>query len=147
MNQTQTRRRAVATALTGRMVGVIADGVVKVLLGAAFIVGAARLGHLLGAPAWLTVVSGVALLIGGGTEIRYVRSRAMRTYTRLMVAYDGGWALVTLAGLLMTWQGTGAGGEIWLGYQVAAPIALAVSLVAAAPVRAVADSRARDSDR
>ncbi|WP_407548421.1 hypothetical protein QOM21_04625 [Streptomyces sp. Pv4-95] len=147
MTQTQTRRRTEARALTGRMVGVVADGVVKVLIGAAFIVGAARLGQLLGAPAWLMVVSGVSLLIGGGAEIRYVRSRAMRTYTRLMVAYDSGWALVTLAGLLVTWQGTGAGGEMWLGYQAAASLALAVSLVVAAPVRTTADSGAEDSAR
>ncbi|MFH8570516.1 hypothetical protein [Streptomyces sp. NPDC017993] len=127
------------------MVGVIADGVVKLLLGATFIAGAARLDQLLGVPAWLMVVSGVALLIGGGTEIRYVRSRTMRTYTRLMVAYDSAWALATVAGLLMAWQGSGTGGEVWVGYQTAAPLALAALLATAAPVQTTADTRAKDS--
>jgi hypothetical protein len=126
------------------LAGVIADGAFKVVLGAAFIIGAARLGDLLGVPSWLMAVSGVALLIGGGIEIGYVRSRPMRTYTRLMVAYDSGWVLATLAGLLMAWRGSGAGGEVWIGYQTAVPIAFAALLVAAAPVRPTSDTRAKD---
>jgi len=57
------------------MVGIVADGIVRVLLGAAFIVGAPRIGHQLDVPVRLMTVSGMALLVGGGTEIRYVRSR------------------------------------------------------------------------
>ncbi|KUH36303.1 MULTISPECIES: hypothetical protein [Streptomyces] len=120
---------------TRRTVGIIADGVFKVLLAAVYIVGAAPLGRLLGVPAWLMVASGVALLIGGGIEIGYVRSRPVRTYTRLMVAYDSGWVLAALAGLLMAWQGSSAGGEVWIGYQTAAPVALAALLVAANPTQ------------
>ncbi|MCX5610273.1 hypothetical protein OHA89_03095 [Streptomyces sp. NBC_01546] len=116
------------------LAGAVADGVFKVMLGAAFIIGAVRLGDLLGVPAWLMAVSGVALLIGGGIEIGYVRSRPMTTYMRLMVAYDIGWVLAALAGLLMAWRGGSAGGEVWIGYQVAAPVALAALLVAATPV-------------
>ncbi|MFF9222034.1 hypothetical protein [Streptomyces viridosporus] len=127
------------------MVGIVADGVVKVLLGAAFVIGATRLGDLLGVPAWLMIASGVALLIGGGIEIRYVRSRPMRTYTRLMIAYDSGWVLTALAGLLMAWRGSSAGGEVWMGYQTAAPIAFAALLVAATSIRTTSDARAKDS--
>ncbi|MBU3068176.1 hypothetical protein KO481_42510 [Nocardia sp. NEAU-G5] len=134
-----------STAARRIVVGIIADGVVKVLLGAAFVIGAARLGHLLDVPAWLMVVSGVALLIGGGMEIRYVHSRPMRTYTRLMVAYDSGWVLATLAGLLMAWRGNSAGGEVWIGYQLAAPIALAALLIIATPVQTTSGTRAEDS--
>ncbi|MET8339228.1 hypothetical protein ABZV14_17500 [Streptosporangium canum] len=140
MTQTQT----VTSPATRQVVGVIADGAFKVLLGTAFIIGAARLGDLLDVPSWLMAVSGVALLIGGGIEIRYVRSRPMPTYTRLMVAYDSGWVLATLAGLLMAWRGSSAGGEVWIGYQTAVPIAFAALLVAATSVRPTSDTRAKD---
>lgn len=142
---TQAQTQATVTAATYRMVGIVADGVVKVLLGAAFVIGATRLGDLLGVPAWLMIASGVALLIGGGIEIRYVRSRPMHTYTRLMIAYDSGWVLTALAGLLMARRGSSAGGEVWMGYQTAAPIAFAALLVAATLIRTTSDARAKDS--
>ncbi|MFD0352185.1 hypothetical protein ACFVHW_00350 [Streptomyces sp. NPDC127110] len=129
----------VARRVSRQMVGAIADGAFKVLLGAVCIAGAAPLGRLLGTPDWLMAVSGVALLIGGGVEIGYVRSRSMRTYTRLMVAYDIGWVVAALAGLVLAWQGSGAGGEVWMGYQTVAPLALAAMLFAAAPARTVSD--------
>lgn len=121
------------------MVGAIADGAFKVLLGAVCIAGAAPLGRLLGTPAWLMVVSGAALLIGGGVGIGYVRSRSVRTYTRLMVAYDSGWVLAALAGLVMAWRGSGAGGEVWMGYQTVAPLAFAALLAAAGPARTASE--------
>lgn len=127
--------QVVASRVTRQTVGAIADGAFKVLLAAVYIAGAAPLGRLLGAPAWLMVVSGVALLIGGGIEIGYTRSRSMRTYTQLMITYDGGWVLAALAGLLMAWQGSSAGGEVWMEYQSAAPIVFAALLVAATPMR------------
>ncbi|MFF2957955.1 hypothetical protein ACFVT1_03315 [Streptomyces sp. NPDC057963] len=129
----------VAPAVTLRTVGIIADGVVKVVLAAVYIAGAAPLGRLLGVPGWLMIVSGVALLIGGGIEIGCARSRPMRTCTRLMAAYDGGWVLAALAGLLIAWQGGSAGGEVWIGYQTAAPVLLAALLVAAKPARTASD--------
>lgn len=131
--------QVVAPRVTRRTVGAIADGVFKVLLAAVYIAGAAPLGRLLGTPTWLMAVSGVVLLIGGGIEIRYTRSRSMRTYTRLMVAYDSGWALTALVGALMAWQGSSAGGEVWIGYQTAAPIAFAALLIAANPAQAASD--------
>jgi len=119
--------------MTRLTAGIIADGVFKVLLAAVYIVGAAPLSRLLGVPGWLMVVSGVALLIGGGIEIGHVRSRPVRTYIRLMVAYDSGWVLATLAALLIAWRGGAAGGEVWTGYQTAAPVVFAVLLTAATP--------------
>ncbi|MEU4985561.1 hypothetical protein [Streptomyces sp. NPDC021969] len=128
--------RNVTSAAAGfRRTGIIGDGAFKVLLGAAFLVGAVWLGRLLGVPAWLMLVSGAALLVGGGIEIRYVRRRMVRTYMRLMVAYDSGWVLATFAGVLMARRGGSAGGEVWVGYQTAAPLVLAALLVAAAPSR------------
>ncbi|AYN40663.1 hypothetical protein D9753_19195 [Streptomyces dangxiongensis] len=131
----------VTPAVTRRTAGILADGVFKVLLAAVYIAGAAPLGRLLGAPAWLLVASGVALLIGGGIEIAYTRSRSLRTYTRLMVAYDSGWVLTALAGLLMAWRGNGAGGETWIGYQAAAPVVFAALLFAATPAQPASDTR------
>ncbi|MFE9121736.1 hypothetical protein [Streptomyces sp. NPDC007172] len=136
--------QVVAPRVTRQTVGAIADGAFKVVLAAVCIAGAAPLGRLLGTPAWLMIVSGVALLIGGGFEIGYTRSRSMRTYTRLMIAYDAGWVLTALAGLLMAWQGSSAGGEVWMGYQSVAPLVFAALLVAAAPMGMTSDTR-RDS--
>ncbi|MFE2944079.1 hypothetical protein ACFXKG_34310 [Streptomyces sp. NPDC059255] len=131
--------QVVASRVNRQTVGAIADGAFKVLLAAAYMAGAAPLGRLLGTPAWLMVVSGMALLIGGGIEIGYTRSRSMRTYTRLMVGYDSGWVLTALVGALMAWQGGSAGGEVWIGYQTAAPIAFAALLIAADPTQAASD--------
>ncbi|MFD5099844.1 hypothetical protein [Streptomyces albidochromogenes] len=126
-----------ASRVTRQTVGAIADGAFKVLLAAVSIAGAAPLGRLLGTPAWLMVVSGVALLIGGGIEIKYTSSRSMRTYTQLMIAYDSGWVLAALTGLLMAWQGSRAGGEVWMGYQTGGPVVFAALLAAAAPTRVI----------
>jgi hypothetical protein len=131
-----------AQPVTRVTAGIIADGVFKVVLAAVAVVGAAPLGRLLGVPVWLMVVSGVALSAGGGTEIGCVRSRPVRTYTRLMVAYDSGWVLATLAALLTAWRGGSAGGELWVGYQTAAPVMFAALLVlaAATPARTTSDT-------
>ncbi|MEU9762588.1 hypothetical protein AB0D98_23220 [Streptomyces sp. NPDC047987] len=134
--------QVVARWVTRRTVGAIADGAFKMLLATVYIAGAGPLGRLLGAPVWLMVSSGVALLIGGGIAIGYTRSRSMRTYTQLMVAYDGGWVLAALAGLLMAWQGSSAGGEVWIGYQTAAPVAFTALLAAATPAQTTSDIHA-----
>jgi hypothetical protein len=138
--------QVVASRVTRQTVGAIADGAFKVLLAAVSIAGAAPLGRLLGTPAWLMVVSGVALLIGGGIEIRYTRSRSMRTYTQLMIVYDSGWVLAALTGLLMAWQGSSAGGEVWMGYQTVAPIVFAALLVVAAPTQMTSTTQRDTSD-
>ncbi|MEU6590496.1 hypothetical protein ABZ923_14955 [Streptomyces sp. NPDC046881] len=126
--------------VTRRTVGAIADGAFKVLLAAVYVAGAAPLGRLLGVPVWLMVVSGVALLIGGAIELGYTRSRSMRTYTQLMVGYDSGWVLAALVGLLMAWRGSSAGGELWIGYQAAAPVMFAALLTAATPTQPASDT-------
>ncbi|MET7484871.1 hypothetical protein [Streptomyces sp. NPDC005538] len=125
--------QAAAPPVDRRTLGVMADGGFKLLLGVACAAAVAPLGRLLGAPVWLLVVSGLALLICGGVEIRYARSRSIRTCTRLMIAYDSGWVLSALVGALMAWQGSGAGGEVWIGYQTAAPLVFAALLITADP--------------
>ncbi|MFC8583124.1 hypothetical protein ACFUGD_00895 [Streptomyces sp. NPDC057217] len=126
-------RHAPATGATA--VGIVADGGFKVLLGAALALGAAPLSRSLGAPLWLLVVSGAAVLVCGGAELAYARVRPARAYVRLMVGYDAGWALATLAGVLVAARGGTAGGEVWTGYQAVAPLLFAALLAAAAPAR------------
>ncbi|MER8062827.1 MULTISPECIES: hypothetical protein [unclassified Streptomyces] len=138
--------QAMAPRVTRQAVGAIADGAFKALLAAVYIAGAAPLGRLLGTSAWLMVVSGVALLIGGGIEIRYTRRRSMRTYTQLMIAYDSGWVLTALTGFLMARQGSSAGGEVWMGYQTAAPLVFAALLVAGGPIQMASASQRDTSD-
>lgn len=138
--------QVVTSRVTRQTVGAIADGAFKVLLAAVYIAGAAPLGRLLGTPTWLMVVSGAALLIGGGIAIRYTRSRSMRTYTQLMIAYDSGWVLTALTGFLMARQGSRAGGEVWMGYQTAAPIMFAALLIAAAPMQMTSGTQRDTSD-
>jgi hypothetical protein len=133
-----------AAAAGARRTGVIGDGVFKVLLGAGFLVGAVGLGHTLGVPIWLMIASGAALMASGGIEIRYVRRRMARTYLRLMIAYDSGWLLATLAGLLIAWRGGSAGGEVWTGYQAVAPLLLTALLLIAPPAQRLSVLRAEN---
>ncbi|WP_436735839.1 hypothetical protein [Streptomyces sp. BBFR102] len=136
-----TRARTVTPAVRRLVTGIVADGAFKALLGAAYLIGAFWLGELLGVSAWLMVVSGVALLIGGGAEITFARSRPVRTCVWLMVVYDSGWVLTALAGLLTARQGGSAGGEVWIGYQTAAPLVFATLLLIATPVPKIPDTR------
>jgi hypothetical protein len=111
--------------------GIIADGAFKVVLGVVFVAGAGWVGERLGVATALTMIAGVALVVAGGVEIRFVNLRARTTYLRLMVAYDVGWVLTAVAGSLMAWQGSTAGGEVWIWYQVLAPVAFVVLLLTA----------------
>ncbi|MRH87985.1 hypothetical protein GFY24_11100 [Nocardia sp. SYP-A9097] len=120
--------RARAMPVTGRTLGIIADGAVKVLLAGAYTLGARRLGHQLGVEPWLLIACGLSLFLGGGFELGYLRSRPVSTYLRLMVAYDTGWIAVTAAALLLAEQANPAAGELWIGYQTAAPLAFAALL-------------------
>ncbi|MGW8791093.1 hypothetical protein ACWGND_11325 [Streptomyces althioticus] len=131
---TQTRTTT-APATRNLLAGIVTDGAFKAVLGGAFLIAASQLGELLGTATWLTTVAGVALLLGGGIEMRLARKRPLRTYLRLMVAYDTGWVLTALAGYLVARQGGTAGGEVWVGYQTAAPLVFAALLLKAAPAR------------
>ncbi|MFI8419023.1 hypothetical protein [Streptomyces sp. NPDC085479] len=115
--------------------GIVADGIVKLLLGGAFLAGAVPAGRLLGVSGALCAVAGAALLLGGAVELALRNRRPVRRYLPLMAAYDTGWALATAAGALVAWRGGGAGGEIWVGYQALAPLAFA-ALLAAGPAAA-----------
>lgn len=139
--------QAMTTASARRWVGIIADGTVKVILAGVYTIGAVPLGHRLGVETWPMIACGAALLVGGGVEIGYARSRPVRTYIRLMTAYDSGWAVATLAGLLVAWRGSSAGGEVWIGYQTVAPLVLAALLVAAAPGQTTSHTPTQDLAR
>ncbi|MGI5167818.1 hypothetical protein ACQEU3_26055 [Spirillospora sp. CA-253888] len=122
--------QATSSPATGGMrAGIVADGIVKLLLAAAYVAAAVPLGRLLGVSPWLMAASGAALLVCGAAELRYARTRPLRTYLWLMAAYDTGWALATLAAILLG----PAGGEVWIGYQTVAPAVLAALLAASSP--------------
>ncbi|WP_018653919.1 hypothetical protein [Actinomadura flavalba] len=125
---TQTQPEA-PSATAGTRAGIIADGVVKLLLGAAYLIAAVPLGDLLGVPTWLMAASGAALLGCGAAEIGCVRRRSARTYLRFLAAYDSGWVLATLVAALIARRGGDAGGDLWIGYQTAAPLAFAALLL------------------
>ncbi|NEE30531.1 hypothetical protein G3M53_34440, partial [Streptomyces sp. SID7982] len=59
----------------------------------------------------------------------------------LMIGYDACWVLAALVGLLMAWRGSTAGGEVWRGYQVIAPLVFTAVLIAAAPARLPSEAR------
>lgn len=91
------------------------------LLAGVYILGAGSLSDRLGVAPWLMILCGAALLVGGGVELGYLRSRAVGTYLRLMVAYDSGWIVATLAALLLSEQQGRWAGELWIGYQTLGP--------------------------
>ncbi|MGW4383555.1 hypothetical protein [Kitasatospora sp. NPDC004531] len=113
-----------------RTIGIVADGAFKLLLAAVFGLGAQPVGRQLGVHAGVLIAGAAALLVCGAVEIRYLRRRSARAYTRLMVGYDTGWVLTAAAGLLLARGGSGAGGELWIGYQVLAPLVFAAALAA-----------------
>ncbi|MEU6560755.1 hypothetical protein [Nocardia nova] len=116
--------------LTAETFGVLADGAVKVLLAGLYAVGAWALSSQLDVAPWLLIACATALLIGGGSELGYLRSRPTRTYLPLMIAYDSGWVLVTIVSLLSARQDIRWAGELWIGYQTVAPLAFAAALAA-----------------
>ncbi|MBF4998443.1 hypothetical protein IRT45_14925 [Nocardia sp. BSTN01] len=123
--------RTPSTPIAGQAVGILADGAVKILLAAVYVAGAEPLSHRLGVATWLLIACAAALLIAGGSELAYLRSRSMSTYMRLMIGYDSGWSIVTVVALLLAWQGNRTAGELWIGYQTIAPLAFAALLIAA----------------
>ncbi|WP_051025458.1 MULTISPECIES: hypothetical protein [Nocardia] len=123
--------RTPLTPITGQAVGILADGAVKILLAAVYIVGAESLSHRLGVATWLLIACAATLLIAGGGELAYLRNRPVSTYMRLMIGYDSGWSIVTVVALLLAWQGNRTAGELWIGYQTIAPLAFAALLIAA----------------
>ncbi|WP_040796026.1 hypothetical protein [Nocardia higoensis] len=116
--------------VTGQTLGIIADGAVKILLAGVYTLDAEALGHRLGVQPWLMITCGLALFIGGGVELGYLRRRPVRTYLRLMVAYDTGWLVVTAAALSLARQSGHSAGELWIGYQTIMPLAFAALLTA-----------------
>ncbi|MEU3857154.1 hypothetical protein AB0F03_07240 [Streptomyces sp. NPDC028722] len=87
-----------APPVTHRMIGVIADGVFKVVL-AAVCAAAAPLGRLFGVPVLLLVVSGVALLIGAEASRSDSRAAGRRARTRVLVAAAPTWAAPDRSGI------------------------------------------------
>lgn len=84
------------------------------------------------------VVLAVVYLVGAAPL-----GRLLGTPAWLMVVSG----LTLLTGPLMAWQGSGAGGEVWMEYQTAAPLVFAALLIAAAPVRMASEAAVEDIAR
>lgn len=132
MDEQATRQAKPGTspATGGMRLGIIGDGVFKIVLAAAYVMAALPLGGLLGVAAWLMITTGALVLTCGMTEIWYAGIRPARTYLRFLALYDTGWVLATLAALLMARQAGTGGGETWMGYQAVAAMVLAILLMA-----------------
>lgn len=127
---TRQAKPGAAPAAGGMRLGIVGDGIVKILLAAGYVIAASPLGHLLGVAAWLMITTGVLMLVCGAAEIRYAGIRPAGTYLRFLAGYDTGWVLATVAALLAAQQGSTGGGEIWMAYQAVAATVLAALLAA-----------------
>lgn len=104
--------------------GLIADAVVKALLGLAFLLGTLPMGLFLGVAPWLLLVTGALMIALGIAEGFAAERRSGRMMVGALIVVDSAWALATVAALLL-WQGGWDGaGELWLGVQAAAALAL-----------------------
>ncbi|MBO0805632.1 MAG: hypothetical protein J2P25_21465 [Nocardiopsaceae bacterium] len=119
--------------------GIAGDGIFKNLLGAAYVIAALPLGHLIGVAAWLMITTGVLVLTCGMAETWYAGIRPARTYLRFLTLYDAGWMLATLAALGVARSAGTGGGEVWMAYQAVAAIVLAVLLMTGAGAGPVGD--------
>lgn len=115
--------------MTGRgpgllRIGFLTDGVFKLLVAAAYLAARPLLGTLLDVPAWVLVLTAVAVALSGVAETVFALSSGAGTHIRFLVGYDSGWVLVTVLAVLL---GPGAGGWIWLFYQVVASALMALA--------------------
>lgn len=110
--------------------GFVADGVFKLATAALFTVLVRWFTERLDAPAALVLVTAAALAVCGAVEIAVARTGDLRRSTRYLVAYDSGWAVVTVAAVLLAWSQAPGGGWVWFGYQALAATALGARFAA-----------------
>lgn len=107
----------------------IADGVVKALLGLAYLLGTLPLGLFLGVAPWLLLAAGALMITVGIAEVFAAERRSGRMMVGALIAFDSAWALATVAALLLWHSGGDGAGELWLGVQAAAALALTALIV------------------
>lgn len=98
---------------------------------------AVPIGEALLVPAGVVRATAVPVLLSGVAEGVFAIRSAAATHTRYLVAYDGGWVLVTGLCAALLAGGATVAGPIWFGYQAIASLAVAVAFAAGtrAPVR------------
>jgi hypothetical protein len=111
--------------------GFVADGVFKLATAALYVALAGWFATRLHAPAALVVGTAAVLALCGAAEIALARTGAVRRSTRLLVAYDLGWAVVTVGAVLLAWSETPGGGVLWFAYQPVAAAGLGAAALAA----------------
>ncbi|MGW5360756.1 hypothetical protein [Actinopolymorpha pittospori] len=113
--------------------GLLADGLFKILVGAAYLLLLPLVSRELGAPGWLVLVAAVLVLLSGLAEALFALHRDPRRHIRYLIAYDSGWALVTVFCLLLALAGFGGGGlagSAWLAVQALGSAVLAAVFLA-----------------
>ncbi|QPZ38695.1 hypothetical protein [Paramicrobacterium chengjingii] len=109
--------------------GIVADGIFKLALGAAYLIACVPLASTLGVATWVIILAGITVALVGASEARLASRRTTRTFLVSLALYDGLWVLVTVAALLLASAGSPFGGELWLGYQIVAAATLTATLL------------------
>ncbi len=103
--------------------GYIADGCFKLLVAAALPTAATRIG----ASRHLAVVASGAVLASAVSEIDFGVRSGSGSHTRYLVAYDSGWLAASGLAAFLARREAPHAGRVWLGYQAAASIPLAIA--------------------
>lgn len=106
--------------------GFLADGLFKLLVAAAYLVLNAAFSDLLGVGTWWLAATAAMVALSGVAEIVFAARSGAGSHTRYLVAYDGGWILVTVIVLLL---GPASWGWAWLLYQALASPLIAIAFV------------------
>lgn len=107
-------------------IGFFADGVFKAVVAVVMLVLLEPITRHNGAPAWLLLLTVLAVSISAVAEIAYAARNGTGTHTKYLVAYDAGWFLATAAALFLVFGRGAEGWTLWLSYQVIASPIIAI---------------------
>lgn len=115
-------------------IGFLADGCFKLLVAIGYVATVPLLTNALAVGAWLIMITAVLVAASGIAEIIFAVRSGSGSHTRFLIAYDGGWVIISVVAIILAFNGVSTAGTIWLGYQVlAAPIIAAVFALGALP--------------
>ena len=105
-------------------IGVLADGVFKIVLAAAYAAFSAPLSNALDVPGW--IIQATAILVAGSGIAEIVASRHPERRQVIMLAvYDSAWVVASGVAVLTAGRGVGGSGSAWFLFQAIASIILA----------------------
>lgn len=107
-------------------IGFLADGVFKAVVAVVLLVLLEPITRHNGPPAWLPLLTVLAVSSSAVAEILYAARSGAGTHTKYLVAYDAGWFLATIAALYLAFGCGVDGWTLWLSYQFAASPIIAI---------------------